>query len=199
MGRLEGKNILMIIPKDFYAEGELEIPLNKFREEGADVRVASIKFKEAVGEKNGRIMPDLLVVDAIEGIAGDSFVTAGKGTRQIKGVFHGVVVVGGRGAKKYTWKERLVRLLLIDRYKSEMVVAGIGYGVPALGEAGLLENIEVAAVQDKHTLPELDNAAAILTEEKLAVNDRVITAVGPEVAEEFAEAVIEAVMKTPHK
>ena len=41
MARLEGKNILIIIPKDYYVEEELEFPLKKFREEGADVRIAS--------------------------------------------------------------------------------------------------------------------------------------------------------------
>ncbi len=144
-------------------------------------------------------MPDVLVVDAIEGITGDSYVTGGKGTRQVKGVFHGVMVIGGRGARKYVWKDKLTRLLLVDRHKSGMVVAAIGQGVPALGEAGLLENIEVAAPQDKHTTPELDAAAAILSEDKLVVHDRVITAVGAEVVEDFTEAFIDAVTKTEQK
>jgi len=199
MARLEGKNILMIIPKDYYDEQELQIPLKKFRAEGADVRIASSKLKEAIGMKTGRVMPDLIVVDAMEGITGDSYVTSGKGTRQVLGVFHAVVVIGGSGARKYLWTDNLVRLLLSDRHKSDMVVAGIGQGVPALGIAGLVQNIEVAAPRDKHTLPELDKAAAILADENLVVHDRIITAVGAEAAEEFAEAVIEAVMKTSKK
>ena len=199
MARLEGKNILIIIPKDYYDEAELEYPLQKFKEEGADVRLASAKLKEAVGMKTGRIMPDFLIVDAIEGITGDSYVTGGKGTRQILGVFHGVVVMGGRGARKYIWTDKLVRLLLLDRYKSDMVVSAIGQGVPALGIAGLLENIEVAAPQDKYTLPELDKAAAILADENMVIHDRIITASGAEAVEEFTEAVIEAVMVTKKK
>ncbi len=199
MARLEGKNILIIIPKDYYDEQELEIPLKKFRAEGADVRIASNKLKEAVGMKTGRVMPDLMIVDAMEGITGDSYVTGGKGTRQVLGVFHGVVVIGGSGARKHVWTDKLVRLLLSDRHNSAMVVAGIGQGVPALGIAGLVQNIEVAAPQDKHTLPELDKAAAILADENLVVHDRIITAVGAEAAADFAEAVIEAVMKTGKK
>ncbi len=199
MARLEGKNILFIIPKDYYDEAELEYPLKKFKEEGADVRIASSKLKEAVGMKTGRIMPNFLIVDAIEGITGDSYVTGGKGTRQVLGVFHGVVVLGGRGARKYIWTDKLARLLRLDRFKSDMVVAAIGQGVPELGIAGLLENIEVAAPQDKHTLPELEKAAAILAEEKVVVHERIITAVGAEAVEEFTEAVIEAVMATKVK
>ncbi len=199
MARLEGKNILIIIPQDYYDEKELEFPLKKFREEGADVRIASSKLKEAVGMKTGRIMPDYLVVDAIEGITGDSYVADGKGTRQVLGVYHGVVVIGGRGARKYVWTDKLTRLLLTDRFNSDMVIAAIGQGVPTLGIAGLLQNIEVAAPKDKYTLPELDKAAAILAEENMVIHDRIITAIGAEAVEEFTEAIIEAVMETKVK
>jgi protease I len=199
MARLEGKNILIIIPKDYYDEAELEFPLKTFRKEGADVRIASSKLKEAVGMKSGRVMPDFLIVDAIEGITGDSYVTGGKGTRQVVGVYHAVVVMGGRGARKYIWPDKLTRLLILDRFKSDMVIAAIGQGVPALGVAGLLENIEVAAPQDKHTLPELDKAAAIIADENMVIHERIITAVGAEAVEEFTEAIIEAVMLTKTK
>ena len=199
MARLEGKNILIIIPKDYYDEDELAFPLKKFREEGADVRTASTKLKEAVGMKSGRIMPDFLVVDAIEGITGDSYVTGGKGTRQVIGVYHAVVVIGGKGARKYLWTDKLTRLLILDRFKSDMVVAAIGQGVPTLGIAGLLENIEVAAPLDTYSLPELEKAAAIIADENMVVHERIITAVGAEAVEEFTEAIIEAVMLTKVK
>ena len=145
MPRLEGKNILMIIPKDYYEEDQLEIPKKIFKEEGADVYVASTKLKEAVGMKGGRFMPDVMIVDAMEGVIGDSYVTGGKGTRQIKGVFHGTVVIGGNGARKYLWKEKLLRLLLVDRFKANMIVSAIGTAVPCLGEARLFPSFRAAA------------------------------------------------------
>ncbi len=40
MGRLTGKNILMIIPVDYYNEDELEIPYKFFTDEGANVIIA---------------------------------------------------------------------------------------------------------------------------------------------------------------
>jgi len=49
MGRLSGKNILIIIPKDYYNEEELEIPYERFKSEDANIIVASSKMKEAVG------------------------------------------------------------------------------------------------------------------------------------------------------
>ena len=69
MGRLTGKNLLIIIPIDYYNEEELNIPLEIFKKEGARVVIASPKMKEAVGEKNGRVMPNVLVVDAIEDVS----------------------------------------------------------------------------------------------------------------------------------
>ena len=109
MERLVGKNILIIIPKDYYMERELDPVVESLKSEGANVLVASNKLKEAVGMKGGRTTPDVLIVDAIEGITGDSYVSAAKGVRQIKGVFHGVIVIGGNGARSYLWKDELVR------------------------------------------------------------------------------------------
>lgn len=201
MGRLEGKkkNILMIIPKDYYDEEQLEIPREIFLKEGADVRVASGKLKEAVGDHNGRFMPDVLIVDAIEGITGDSYVTDGKGTRQIKGVFHAAVVVGGKGARKHLWKDPLLRVLLIERYQNNMIVSALGTGVPCLAEAELINNMEVATIEDKYTVPALEKVGAMVADEKLVVSERIITAASAEVAKDFAYAVIEQVEQTKLK
>jgi len=199
MGRLTGKNLLIIIPKDYYNEEELNIPLEIFKKEDANIVIASPKMKEAVGEKNGRVMPNVLVVDAIEGIVGDSYVTGSRGTRQVKGIFHGVVVVGGKGARLYTWKDNLVRLLLNDRYRSGFVVAAIGMGVGALALSGLIESQEVAAPEDKKLTPLIEKSKSIVADENLVSYNRIITAKDATVATSFAEAVIAEVEKTAAK
>lgn len=199
MGRLTGKNVLLIIPKDYYNEEELEVLKEIFNNEDAKVLVASSKFKEAVGMKTGRTMPNLLIVDAMEGITGDSYVTARKGTRQILGVFHGVVIIGGSGARNYLWKDELTRLLLVDRHRSGMVIAAIGTGVPTLVNTGLLDNYEIAAPDEKHTRKELGKKKALISDNEMMSADRLITATGIAVAQPFAEAFIEEVAKTPLK
>ena len=199
MGRLTTKNILIVIPKDYYNENELDPVLEGLKNEGGTLRIASTKLKEAVGMKKGRILPDLLIVDAMEGIVGDSYVTGGRGTRQIKGVFHGTIVIGGSGAKRYLWENDILRLLLTDRHSAGFVVAAIGLAVPCLGAAGLLEGLSVAAEQSKDSIKELEKAKALVVEDALAVNDRVITARDASAVEPFPQAVIEAVEKTPLK
>ena len=200
MGRLKGKNILIVIPKDYYNEKELDPILEGLKKEEPDnLRIASSKLKEAVGMKNGRVMPDVLIVDSMEGIIGDSYVTGGRGTRQIKGVFHGVIVIGGSGAKRYLWHDPMVRLLLTDRHRSGFVVAAIGMGVPCLGTAGLLEGLPVAVEQNKDTVKELEKTKALMVDDDIAVSDKLITARNASAVTAFVQSVIEAVKATALK
>ena len=198
MGRLSGKNILIIIPKDYYNEEELEIPYELFESEDANIIVASAKMKEAVGMKTGRRMPDRLIVDCMEGITGDSYVTGGTGTRQIKAVFQGVVVVGGSGARIYLWEDKIVRLLITDRYKSEFVVAAIGQGIGCLAEANLVEALEVPVnknIAKKPFLKILEKGKAVLSDEDLIIHERLVMGKDSSIAEAFAQAVIDEVEK----
>ena len=198
MGRLSGKNILIIIPKDYYNEEELEIPYELFKSEDANIIVASAKMKEAVGMKTGRRMPDRLIVDCMEGITGDSYVTGGTGTRQIKAVFQGVVVVGGSGARIYLWEDKIVRLLITDRYKSEFVVAAIGQGIGCLAEANLVEALEVPVnenIAKKPFLKILEKGKALLSDEDLIIHERLVMGKDGSIAEAFAQAVIDEVEK----
>ena len=200
MGRLTGKNVLFVIGKDYYNEEELDALLPIFKEEGAVTRIASSKMKVAVGMKNGNVTPDVLIVDAIEGIVGDSYVTGGTGTRQVKGIFHGVVIIGGNGARSYLWKDKLLRLLLTDRHRTGFVVSAIGMGVPCLGIAGLLENMEVTTENNKHALAELEKANALVRQDlDVVALDRIVTAKNASAAKAFAEALIEQIAKTPLK
>jgi len=198
MGRLSGKNILIIIPKDYYNEEELEVPYELLKSEEANIIVASSKMKEAVGMKTGRRMPDRLIVDSMEGITGDSYVTGGTGTRQIKAVFQGVVVVGGSGARNYLWEDKIVRLLITDRYKSEFVVAAIGQGIGCLAEANLVEALEVPVNEStakKPFLKILEKGKALLSDEDLIIHERLVLGKDSSVAEAFAQAVIDEVEK----
>ena len=200
MERLVGKNILIIIPKDYYMERELDPVVESMKSEGANVLVASNKLKEAVGMKGGRTTPDVLIVDAIEGITGDSYVSAAKGVRQIKGVFHGVIVIGGNGARSYLWRDELVRLVLNDRHRSKMVVAAIGSAVPCLGKAELLQNLEVTTEPgNKKAVKELENAKAIIVDEPVTSHNRVYTVQNAEAISAFLNPFIEDVAKTALK
>ena len=198
MERLSGKNILIIMPKDYYDEEELEIPYEIFKSEDANIIVASGKMKEAVGMKTGRRMPDRLIVDSMEGITGDSYVTGGTGTRQIKAVFQGVVIVGGSGARNYLWEDKITRLLITDRYKSGFVVGAICQGIGCLAEANLIEALEVPVDESKakkQFLKILEKGKSLLSDQDLIIHERLVIGKDSSVAEAFAQAMIDEVEK----
>jgi protease I len=198
--RLAGKNILIVIPKDYYMESEFDPIHESMQAEGATILIASGKMKEAVGMKGGRVTPDVLIVDAIEGITGDSYVSAGKGVRQIKGVFHGVIVIGGGGARSYLWKDKLLLLLINDRHRSRMVIAGIGNGVPSLGNAGLLQSLEVTTeTGNKKAAAALEISKAVLVDEPMTFSDRIFTVRDANAIPAFLDPFIEEILKTPLK
>ena len=200
MERLVGKNILIIIPKDYYMESEFDPILESMNLEGANVLVASNKLKDAVGMKGGKTTPDVLIVDAIEGITGDSYVSAGKGVRQIKGVFHGVVIIGGNGARSYLWKDELLRLLINDRHHTNMVIAGIGSAVPSMGKAGLLQSLEVTTEPgNKKAIAALEESKAVLVDEPMTFTNRIFTVRDANAIPAFLDPFIEEVAKTPTK
>ncbi len=200
MERLEGKNVLIIIPKDYYMESEFEPVFEAMNSEGANVLVASSKLKEAVGMKTGRTSPDVLIVDAIEGITGDSYVSAAKGVRQVKGVFHGVIVIGGSGARTYLWKDELLRLLLNDRHRTGMVVAAIGSAVPCLGKADLIQSLEVTTdLGNKKAIKEIEGMKGVIVDEPFTTHDRIFTVQNAASIEAFLNPFIEEVAKTAIK
>ena len=200
MERLAGKNILIVIPKDYYMESEFDPVLESMESEGATVIVASNKMKDAVGMKGGKVTPDVLIVDAIEGITGDSYVSAGKGVRQIKGVFHGVILIGGNGARSYLWKDELLRLLMNDRHHSSMVLAAIGSAVPSMGKAGLLQSLEVTTEPgNKKAVTALEESKAVLVDEPMTVTNRIFTVRDASAIPAFLDPFIEEVAKTPTK
>lgn len=200
MERLADKNILIVIPKDYYMESEFDPILESMTAEGATILIASGKMKEAVGMKGGRVSPDVLIVDAIEGITGDSYVSAGKGVRQIKGVFHGVIVIGGNGARSYLWKDKLLQLLINDRHRSSMVIAGIGNAVPCLGNSGLLQSLEVTTeAGNKKAMAELEASKAVLVNEPMTFSERIFTVRDASGIPAFLDLFIKEVVKTPKK
>ena len=200
MERLAGKNILIVIPKDYYMESEFDPILESMESEGANVVIASSKLKDAVGMKGGRITPDVLIVDAIEGITGDSYVSAGKGVRQIKGVFHGVILIGGNGARTYLWKDELLRLLINDRHHSNMVLAAIGCAVPSMGKAGLLQSLEATTEPgNKKAIAALEESKAVYVDEPMTVTNRIFTVRDASSIPAFLDPFIEEVAKTPKK
>ncbi len=80
-----------------------------------------------------------------------------------------------------------------------MVVGAIGSAVPCLADAELISNMEVACEENKYTVPELERVGAEISDLKVVVADRIVTASGAEAAEEFANTIVDLVLQTDLK
>ena len=120
--------------------------------------------------------------------------------RQVKGVFHGVIVIGGSGARTYLWKDELLRLLLNDRHRTGMVVAAIGNAVPCLGKADLIQSLEVTTdLGNKKAIKEIEEMKGVIVDEPFTAHDRIFTVQNAAGIAAFLDPFIEEVAKTAIK
>ena len=92
MNDLSGKNVLIIMPKNQYSGEELFGVRSALESKGVRVVVLSHSGQEARGMNRERFQPDGVIIDW---------------DRQpgIKGKYHAVILVGGKGARKSLWDD----------------------------------------------------------------------------------------------
>lgn len=171
-------NILVVIPRNQFAEDELFPLKKKFDEAGYRVRVLSRTGKEALGMNKTRLQPDGMLADwnKLEGVTGK---------------YDAVIVTGGKGAPKTLWTDDLLPQLLTDHVRAGKIVAGIGLGVGSLAQANVLIG-EASAEDHPELLQVLDDATIAASGEPVTVTENVITASGPDAASLLADAILSA-------
>ena len=180
MGSLSGKVILMVIPRNQFAEDELFVPRELFELAGAKVIVLSLNGQEALGMNKTRFQPQGTIIDwnKQEGVFGK---------------YDAVLLVGGKGAAKSMWDDPILPQILTDHFRAGKVVAAIGLSVVVLARASFLMQMAASGPNEEKFLNELEAGSGYYSEEPVTCSDRVITASGSEAAKEFAEAVSAAV------
>lgn len=108
------------------------------------------------------------------------------------GKYHAVLVMGGKGAPKSLWGDPILPQILTDHFREEKVIGAIGLGVAVLARASLL-SYEAAGPEDEAFQLELEQAGLTRSHSAVVQDGKVITASGPEAAEEFAQTVISAI------
>lgn len=181
MGNLSGRNILIVIPKNQYAEDELFETRNYLEKEGARVVVLSPKGQEAVGMNKTRFQPQGMLIDWNK--------QAG-----IHNKYDAVLLVGGKGAKKSLWSDTILPQILTDHYRAGRVVGALGLSVAVLTRASFLNEKPVSGPEDEVCLHEIEAGGGYLSEDSVTCHERIITAKGGQAAEEFAATVMKIIM-----
>jgi len=170
------KKIVMIIPPIDFRDEELFQPKEIFEQQGISVMVASTidTQKKCIGMLKGTIVPDLQLFDIkVEN-------------------FDAVVFVGGEGAKML-WNDSFAMKIAGDAIGLNKIVAAISTAPVILANANVLVYKRVTAWKgaENHMLIK----GAYCTGSRVEFDGKIITANGPESAEQFARSIIKGLQE----
>ncbi len=174
MKQLEGKKILMIIAKSRFRDEEYLEPRTALESAGAAVTVASSSLDVAEGMLGLKVRPDVLIGNVREED------------------FDGVVFVGGGGAKEY-FDSPVAHKLAQGFHGHGKLTSAICIAPATLANAGILAGRKATSFPSSESA--LASHGAVVTREPVSVDGNIITAVGPEAAQEFSRKLVEALGK----
>lgn len=168
---LEGKRVLMVIAHRDFRDEEFLKPKTLLEKAGAQVTVASSSLEPATGSLGAKITPDVL----LRSVQADDY--------------EAVVFIGGPGAKEY-WNDPSAHELARRTVERGSVLAAICIAPVTLANAGLLDGRK--ATVWKTESGRLKAQGADYTGADVEVDGRLITANGPEAADSFGKALVDA-------
>ncbi|GAB4114568.1 MAG: DJ-1/PfpI family protein [Candidatus Caldatribacteriota bacterium] len=174
MSELQGKKILIIIASQDFRDEELFKPRDLFLERGMEVILASSSLKTARGMLGGTAQPDILI-------------------KEVKvEEFDAIIFVGGMGASEY-WEDPVAREIVKKTVALNKIIGAICIAPVTLANAGALEGKKATVFSSE--VNKLKNKGAIYTGKAVEIDGNIITANGPQAAQEFGKAIIQSLSK----
>ncbi len=171
METLAGKKVLMLIASSQFRDEEYQKPRVILEAAGAKVTVACSSLKEATGMLGLKVKPDILLQEAT------------------MSEYDAVVFVGGMGATEY-WENPAAQALATSAYRSGKPTAAICLAPMTLANAGLLKGKRATIWKDAVT--DFKTKGVLYTGKSVEQDGQLITGSGPDAAEEFGKALVEA-------
>ncbi len=167
--------IAIIIAHKNFRDEEYFIPREILEEGGVRVETFSNEEGVAYGSEGGEVE-----THSIDDLNPDDY--------------EGAVLVGGSGALKHLNNSEIHKLIN-EFEKKNKIVSAICISPVILAAAGVLQNKKATvwtSNMDKSAIKKIEKGGAVFVEESVVRDGNVITADGPEAAEEFGNVVIEA-------
>lgn len=168
----KGQVLMVIAPQNFRDE-EYARPREILESAGYAVIVASRSRETARGMLGMRVRPDLLLSEAR---AAD---------------YDAVVFIGGSGAQT-CWDDPEAHRLAQEAAEGGKVVAAICIAPVILARAGVLEGKQATVFDPPSLCAELTAHGATCTGASVQRDGRIVTASGPQAAEDFARSILAA-------
>lgn len=171
MGTLAGKKVLMVIASSQFRDEEYQKPRAILEGAGIQVTVASSSLNESTGMLGLKVMPDILLKDAR------------------MGQYDAVLFVGGMGATEY-WENADAHALAQAALQAGKPTSAICLAPMTLANAGLLKGKKATIWKD--AVGDFKTKGVVYTGKPVEKDGMLITGSGPDAAEEFGKALLEA-------
>ncbi|RLC41954.1 MAG: hypothetical protein DRH51_00035 [Candidatus Coatesbacteria bacterium] len=172
---LEGQSILMIVAQDGFKDVEFRTPKRLLEEAGAIISVAS----EMPGPCKG---VDGLEIEAEYGFAKEEIDLSS---------YSAVIVVGGPGTIKHLYHNEDLLALIDKASQMNKVIGSICLAPGVLAEAGVLTGKKATVYDHPDARKLFDDNGVTYVKEDVVVDGKIVTASGPNVAEDFGRKIIE--------
>jgi protease I len=106
--------------------------------------------------------------------------------------YDGIIIVGGSGTQVHLWDDEILPLLVKYLNDKGKVVAAICLAPVILARAGILKGKKATHFDNPPVFREMKGGGAILVNQPVVTDMRIITANGPAASKEFADAVVKA-------
>lgn len=169
----QGKKALLIVAKSDFEDVEYAKPRAAFDKAGLQCTIASTKTGTLKGRKGKRVTSDLELADVV---VAD---------------YDAIVIIGGNGIKK-VWKNGDAHRIVREAMEQGKVVAAICAGPGILAYADVLKGKKATAHPKSGAKSVMVDHGCEYVNQAVVVDGNLITANGPDAAQPFGEAVVQA-------
>jgi len=169
-----GKKILMVVAFKDFRDEEYFVPKEVLEKAGFFIDTTSTEQGIAIGSQGG---------EAVAHIGLDEINLEN---------YKAVIFCGGSGMANEL-DNQIFHKLAKDFYQNDKVVAAICITPALLAKAGILENKKAtvwSSALDKSFIKVLEENGAIYQDNPVVIDNKIITANGPDAAEEFGKAIV---------
>ncbi len=171
MEKLTGKKVVMIIAEKNFRDEELLEPKKILEEEGASVTLSSTALRTATGMFGAKVTPDILVSE----VKVDEY--------------DAIIFVGGAGASQY-WNDSTAYSIAGETVQKNKILCAICIAPVTLANAGVLSGKKTTVWESERA--KLEAKGASYTRNPVEIAGKIITASGPQAAQEFGRAIVRA-------
>jgi protease I len=164
--------ILIVIAPEKFRDEELAEPVAAFTAAGIGYDIASTRRGTCTGMLGAKATATLCL-DDIDPKAYD-----------------GLIIVGGAGAQAHLWDDEMLQPIVRFFHDKMKPVGAICLAPVVLARAGILKGKKATYFESPVSFREMKAGGAVLVDEPVVADTRIVTANGPAAAKAFADTVI---------